>query len=379
VNITTKRQARAVTLVELLVSIGITVAMLLMTGVVFKSSTKASGKAMARNAMMNKLRAITRQIDQDFTGLRPDMPLAIIFEEDIDLVRYDRIWFFANGDYQTTDFTSGANISGNVAHIFYGQSLDAFTAPEDATSQIDRRILTRREKFITADGSLNWFNGAYVSPNLANDALQLDYMPATNAGLNFWKNIQFNVGVGDIFNTFFRDNMSVTYSVIRRSQMVDDPFTGAFGLQYFTPPFGSTGEGFQRLYVANDVTDFKIEAWFPGANEWFPNATDLYTIARANLDLPDTGTQDGYAFYWNAPGDTTPLTNNDLDIDNFDWRSETDIQALIDETIAGLPPFLGWSDVWPEALKFTFTLYDKNRRHFPDGETFSYIVKIPTR
>ena len=28
------------------------------------------------------------------------------------------------------------------------------------------------------------------------------------------------------------------------------------------------------------------------------------------------------------------------------------------------------------AIKFTFTLYDSNRRYFPDGKTYSYIVKL---
>jgi len=54
-------------------------------------------------------------------------------------------------------------------------------------------------------------------------------------------------------------------------------------------------------------------------------------------------------------------------VDNLDWISEHDLKTF------------GISHPWPEALKFTFTLYDKGRRYFPEGVTFEYIVKLPPR
>ena len=363
--------------------------MLLTTGLVFKSSTDASGRAMARSEIMHQLRAITRQLEQDFSGLRPDMPMAIIFEGytengvaglgDPDFpdrqIRYDRIWFFANGDFQANDYNSTDSVSGNVAHIYYGQSLDRFDPPNEEASLLERRILTRREKILTADGTLNWFNTSFYSvPNGTDEEYKLDFMPVDNVapfsgGLNFWKNIPFNPGGSflGIFNALFRDDTRVTYSVVRRPAMIfDNPDTGNTGLKYH----GDGEEGFQRLYMASDLTDFKVEIWFPGATEWFPNETDRETIRADGLALPNLS--DGYAFYWNAAEDAGVMTAPTFAFDNgLEWRGETGIGALA--------TLLDWTDVWPEALKFTFTLYDKNRRHFGEGETFSYMVKLPRR
>ena len=37
------------------------------------------------------------------------------------------------------------------------------------------------------------------------------------------------------------------------------------------------------------------------------------------------------------------------------------------------------SDSWPRAVRFTFTLHDRNRQYYPEGKTFSFVVKIPRR
>lgn len=363
-------------------SIGITVAMLLMTSLVFKSSTDASGRAMARGEIMHQLRSITRQLDQDFKGLRSDMPLAIIFEghsentspnlglgdpDDFDrVIRYDRLWFFGNGDYQANDYL-GSNIFGNVAHIFYGHSLDVIDPPTDEGSLLSRRILTRREKFLTADTGIGWLSG-YTSPSGSGEDLRLDVMPVDNfvgsGMLNAWKNQLFT----NYETVLFQNNSSVTYSVIRRPQMLDDA-SGSLGLRFFSEPGVAEGEGFQRLYVAGDVTDFKVEVWFAGATEWFPNATDIDLIQNSALDFNN---DDYFGFYWNAAEDISANGPPRYEFDNgIEWRGETGVNELA--------TLLGWSGVWPEALRFSFTLYDKNRRHFPDGETFSYIVKMAKR
>ena len=81
------RRGRGVTLVEMLVAVAITVGMMIITGVVFKSSTDASGKAMASNDVMNQLRALTDQLERDLSGLRSDMPFAIVFQQDPWMIR----------------------------------------------------------------------------------------------------------------------------------------------------------------------------------------------------------------------------------------------------------------------------------------------------
>ena len=65
--------------------------------------------------MMRQLRSITRQLESDFRGYRSDMPIIAIFEghrsssavpydelgdpANDEMIRYDRISFFANGDF----------------------------------------------------------------------------------------------------------------------------------------------------------------------------------------------------------------------------------------------------------------------------------------
>ena len=112
------------TLAEMMVAVSITVIMLLIVGLVFSSSIKASGIGVSSNDVMVQLRTATGQLEKDFSGWRSDMPIAIIFEgyyddpDEMDkLVHYDRICGFANGDFQDLQGTA----SGNVARIFYGQ------------------------------------------------------------------------------------------------------------------------------------------------------------------------------------------------------------------------------------------------------------------
>ena len=123
----------------------------------------------------------------------------------------------------------------------------------------------------------------------------------------------------------------------------------------------------QQLYILPDVSDFRIELWGTPPPDftwrWFPSSMELYSFCQN--PLPNFGyTLRGYTFYWNAPKLPPllppPLPDYMSDKDGFRWF--------------WLDANLGQA---PQAIRFTFTLYDRDRRYFPDGKAFTYIVKLP--
>lgn len=361
-NKTITSRVRGVTLVELLVAVAITAGMLLATSMIFKSATDASGKALATTEIMSQLRTLTRQLEQDFKQLQSDMPMALIFEMDSGGFRQDRITFFANGDFQTTD----GSFVGNTARVFYGQSQESINPlglgkPGDVDEYpltSDRRILTRRQKIITPlDVSSLLFGNSPPSmyPEL------LDYISAEQASLSGWKQEPFVSFV----NSYFVDDSTLPnyrFSIVRR------PDTDLIKRSIRTDPVVQA-DALQRLYMTSDLTDFKVEIWFnngPYANLWFPNEVQWD-------EFDDEDSENGlfipFAFYWNV--NRAPNFNGAIPIAGFagsQWWSDVALQDI-----------KGTMNPWPKALRFTFTLYDKNRRHFPEGQTFSYVVKLPER
>jgi prepilin-type N-terminal cleavage/methylation domain-containing protein len=345
---------RGVTLPEMMVAVAITVAMLLITGMVFKSATDASGQAMAYNEILQQARAVMLQLDQDFRGLRPDMPMAIIFE-DTNGVRHDRIVFFADGDYQIQDH-GGAEYSGNIARIFYGQSDNYLTIP-DAVGPY-REILFRRVKLLTTTLVSTW------NSLTANLPIQYDYYPVETTTLSYWKNLSFT-NYSSVAPFLFTEGSE--YSIIRRPDYLNirnEISNGNIG-----------SDALQAMYLLPDVTEFRVDLWFasPFMQAWFPNTG--YVNSFGGLLASMGGNMIQYpttplAFYWNVAGAPANPTPAQQYIDGVDWRSDAELQQ-----IANMINF----NVWPSALRFTFTLYDKGRRYFPEGATFNYIVKLPPR
>jgi hypothetical protein len=358
-------RARGVTLAEMLVAVTITIGMLMVGGMIFKSASDAAGKATANNEIMQQLRMLTDQLERDFRGLRPGMPMAIIFEPvsytlnnggDIPVGRQDRIVFFADGDFQSLD-----GISGNLARIFYGQMAESLPVSAESGAAADRRILARRQRILTAAGSITPSGATWATSGKLPE--YYDYLSYETATVAFWRNELWQYFGLCYFDSTITDPCAVA-SMVRRPSLDRIETAVASGT--------INNDALQRLYMLSDVADFTVQFWHPIEQRWFPNDMDLLRIANASLTYPlgMTTAGRGFAIYWNTPdmpknaaGDpgVTPLgTGTDV----FYWWSPTD---------------LGASALWPSAIKFTFTLYDKNRRHFPDGRTFSYIVKLPER
>src|SRR5512138_931069 len=67
-----RNMRRAFTLMELVVALGIMALVMSFAGVIFRVSTDSHRLALANAEIMQKLRAITEQLDSDFRGLRKD-------------------------------------------------------------------------------------------------------------------------------------------------------------------------------------------------------------------------------------------------------------------------------------------------------------------
>ncbi|OHB61179.1 MAG: hypothetical protein A2167_04950 [Planctomycetes bacterium RBG_13_46_10] len=146
---------KAFTLIELVVSIGILAMVLSFAGVIFRVSIDSHRTAIANAEIMQKLRAITDQLNADFKSIASSYGGYIGFNTDkytIDGVttniNSDCIAFFTNGDYKSTSQYGGKTISGNAACVFYGpadpNSFSRLLKPQD-------KILLRRQTILTAD------------------------------------------------------------------------------------------------------------------------------------------------------------------------------------------------------------------------------------
>jgi len=284
---------RAFTLIELVVAVAILALIASFAGVVFSVSIGSHRTALANAEIMQKLRAITDQLNRDFKGIRQDAPMAIQFRR-VDGTRRDSIVFFANGDFQSvrqyeyerSDKTRAfRTVSGNVASIYYGQANN------------DPNILTRKQKILTSDTSLIGLQ-TLVDPN--------EFLKES---LGVWR-----VGLDD--NSFVH---------WLASPHVD------LSLEEHLP-----------LYMTEGVGNFTIQF-----AEW-NQATPTFIWFPDNLGFNPPWDTDGngmFGFFYNVPGGVV------LD----DWHDE--------------------SANWPEALRFTFTLYD-SRGIITEGRTFTHIVYL---
>ena len=129
------------TLIELVVAVGILAMMLGFTSVIFKVSIKGSRVVGANAEIMQKLRAVTDQLDRDLRGLDKDAPLLIWFEktsnaQDDPNTRFDQIMFFATGDFQSTQLYT-SNLSNN-------KPVESFSIPDFLRSCIRDFVSTER-------------------------------------------------------------------------------------------------------------------------------------------------------------------------------------------------------------------------------------------
>jgi prepilin-type N-terminal cleavage/methylation domain-containing protein len=340
------RNNKAFTLIELLVAIGILAIVLSFASVIFKVSIGAHRKAIAYIEIMQKLRAITDQLNADFKGLRKDgeifavwvaKPLPNTDYKDNDLdgyERFDRIMFFADGDFQSY---KTPRVRGNMARICYMIANNGNIKAENQDRT--KRVLARNMHILTNNSNLNDF------PDFDNfsDAQWYDWnnrYEYDKITLEGWKNIsQQNK----------RDILSVTTDIEVTDATVNKSIRGVN-----VDPADANSI---HMLLCEGVGEFKIQGWYNDQQQWIPE-----------VDPDGNGNFSDTHFFLNdpneVPGVLYPEPYGTVHINTFDYSRE-----LINEENFNIIPGLG------RALKFTFTLYD-SKGIIKNGMTFTHIVYL---
>ena len=353
----------AFTIIELLVAVGILVVVLSFAGVIFRVSIDSHRTAMANAEIMQKLRAITDQLNADFRGLNKDGEIFVIWKafpkldptyEDNDLDGYERfdcIMFFADGDFQS--YGTNPMIRGNTARICYSLARRGNLRAE--SQKRNERILARTQHILTDDYELD----DLFTPDTFTDAQWQqwnNFYEYNKISIEEWKflpsqqKINICSVIGDIKITY--DDGNSTFN-----STVNDDVWGTF-----VDP--ADPNSIQNL-LCQGVGEFKIQGWSEFLQRWIPEVDP-----DSNGDLTDTH------FYINDSNNVPavlypyPLMGG-VTINNLDDLGYQNgyPQGEIDREHFNSIPGLG------KALKFTFTLYD-SKGIIKEGRTFTHIVYL---
>ena len=138
---------KAFTLIELVVAVALLAMMISFASLIFDMSIDTHRTAMASAEIMQKLQAITGQLNADFKGMKIS-PMGKVSFVTVGQIRSDSIVFFANGDFQSASQYDDKTVAGNTAIIFYG------LADANATDPMEK-VLIRRQTILTSDTTLN--------------------------------------------------------------------------------------------------------------------------------------------------------------------------------------------------------------------------------
>ncbi|MHC4457116.1 MAG: PilW family protein [Planctomycetota bacterium] len=336
---------RAFTLIELSVSIAILAMVLVFAGSIFKVSIGAHRTSVANTEIMQKLRAITDQLNADFRGLQKDAPLLIWFEKGTDGPndpnRFDQIMFFADGDFQSTrpydetkepadqPYESGQirTVRGNAARIFYGQaqsrdSRNGQMETDPSELKPEDRIIARRQHILTADKDNfgEWPHADMIDFDDKDDNLyNNEFYEHDILSLSEWKIVK---DYGPVNTVCFKNRPEIDIA----------------NYQDFDMPQGL------HMLLCEGVGSFAVQwAYWDSVKEelrWFPGDFDFTS----------------FGIYFSIPA------GSDFD---EDWDPVGVAPGEEDFT----PGF------YPEALKFTFKLYD-SKGILEGGREFTHIVYL---
>jgi len=339
------RTNKAFTLIELLVAIGILAVILSFVSVIFKVSIGAYRTAIANAEIMQKLRAITNQLNTDLKGLRKDGEIFVVWvaaqkpnanpNDPNSYERFDRIMFFADGDFQSY----GANpiIRGNTARICYMLAKRGnFKAQvQDRT----KRVLARSQHILTADPGL----ADFLDPNSFSDVQWYEWnnrYEYDKISLEGWKNIAWENKM---------DMLSAMTDIQVDTSSISEAIRGVT-----VEPSDANSI---HMLLCEGVGEFKIQGWYDAQQRWIPEVDP-----DGDGNLADT-----HFFFSDpnrAPGVLYPYPPYGLiNMNNINYRGQ------IDEAHFNAVPGLG------RALKFTFTLYD-SKGIIKKGMTFTHIVYL---
>jgi len=353
------------TITELLVAVGILAIIMSFASVIFRVSIDSHRMAMANAEIMQKLRAITDQLNADFKNLRKDAEIYVVWaalpRPDADpcdpnsYERFDRIMFFADGDFQSY----GANprvIRGNMARICYIPASKPNPGGDPITAENQKRherILARTQHILTDDPELPNF----LDPNGFTGQQWYDWnnrYEYDKITLEAWKNIPLRYKVNmlaviaDIELHVYTPTGPVDSNVVPR-------FRGA---QVDTARPDSI-----HMLLCQGVGQFKVQGWYEPQKRWVPELDP-----DGNGNLADT---DFFLRPYSVPAVLYPYTTHR----RYGWVTLGGMftgnyfRGLLNEEHFNEIPGLG------RALKFTFTLYD-SRGIIKNGRTFTHIVYL---
>jgi len=341
----------AFTLVELMVAVGILAIVLSFAGVIFNAGIDTHRIALANAEIMQKLRAITGQLDADFQGLRKDGEIFVTWVAsrlssadytDCDLddfERFDRIMFFADGDFQS--YQAAPMIRGNTARICY---MLARKGPVKAEAQPKaERILARTQHIL-------------VAPDPAFD----DFDPAAD-----W--YRWN-------NEYEYDEISLEGWKHIPKALKQDMLTVISDVNVYTPTVGPAVRGANvdtadpgtiHMLLCEGVGEFKVQGWYGAQRRWVPEVdpdgdgdTGDSDFFLGSSKVPGVL----YPYRFAPPG---PLYGEVI----INWGGFTYPVGMLNETYFNSIPGLG------RALKFTFMLFD-SKGIIKQGRTFTHIVYL---
>ncbi|HUW18545.1 MAG TPA: type II secretion system protein [Sedimentisphaerales bacterium] len=357
------------TIIELVVAVGILAIVASFAGAIFEIGADSYRVAAANAEIMQKLRAITDQLTADFKGLRKDGEIFVVWQSEpvkkknlIDAdayqadgrgkqyIRFDRIMFFANGDFQTYH-QMPKDVRGNVARISYMLALRRAETEGAEPTPVERqkreqRVLARTQHILTADPELGWTDPADFKDIKEWDAWHnlYEYDKYTLQG---WKNLPYIISWDPAQPVLGLKAymLSIICNVIigkstARGTVVDPP----------NPKYA-------HLILCEGVGEFSIQGWYDKEKRWVP---ERYPYGKGDLGdfIPDPY----------VPGVFYPFPPNGLVWLGGSFAGHQFCELLNEEHFNEIPG-LG------RALKFTFTLYD-SKGVIKKGRTFTHIVYL---
>lgn len=362
------RTKKAFTLIELLVAIGILAMVLSFASVIFRVSINAHRTAIANAEIMQKLRAITGQLNSDFKGLRKDGEIFVVWSANAkpgadpldpnSYVRFDRIMFFADGDFQS--YRVNPMVHGSVARICYMLANKPPNNPgRDPIRPIqqapERRILARTQHILTDDPRLRDVldQNDVVDPFIGSDDQWLKWnnrLEYDKISLGEWKNIPWVIDESNPSEPNKPNILSVITDVIYANVRLSGQIKGMI--------VEPSDPNSIHMLLCKGVSEFKIQGWNDGLQQWLPEVDpdgDGY-LDDTHFYIPDSN---------NVPAVLYPYPPYGMEfINNIDYQREQ-----IDETHFNAIPGLG------RAFKFTFTLFD-SKGIIKEGRTFTHIVYL---
>ena len=347
---------------EMVVALGILAMVMSFAGVIFRVSIDSHRLALANAEVMQKLRAITEQLDCDFRGLRKDGEILIFWraerkqnysgsnrnaEEAFD--RFDRIMFFADGDFQT--YGTNPTIRGSMARICYalanGPSATGSEPNRPQTQKPQRRVLARAEHVLVAPSTALNANDPLGTSKFTDDQWR-DWMSNTEydaISMRGWELIPTATKM-DILSVIG----DVEVGLGGQSTSKKNTTVGGVTLDPARPES-------LHSFMCRGVGQFEVQGWSDGEHRWIPQVNP-----NGNADLKDDSD-------FILEGDELhPRQIPGL------WYPRGPA-VLGGRQITTLDPDFNKIPGLGRALKFTFTLYD-TRGLIKGGRTFTHIVYL---